>query len=105
MAMYKMKEVNSLVEEFMLLANVAVGKKTLEHFPNFAMLRRHPIPKEDNFTPLKRAAKSAGFEIKTTTSKELAESLDLADIPGNELFNKMMRVLTTRCMTQAVYFS
>lgn len=34
-----------LVEEFMLLANMAVAHKTYKTFPQKALLRRHPPPK------------------------------------------------------------
>ncbi len=36
---YQMRETNSMVEEFMLLANVAVAEKNFSHFPSFALLR------------------------------------------------------------------
>lgn len=47
-----------MVEEFMLLANIATAEKTLEDFPDCAMLRRHPCPPVTNFEPLIKAAKS-----------------------------------------------
>ena len=31
-----------MIEEFMLLANIAVAEKISDHFPSFAILRRHP---------------------------------------------------------------
>jgi exosome complex exonuclease DIS3/RRP44 len=31
--MYQLKETHALVEEFMLLANITVGKKILRHYP------------------------------------------------------------------------
>lgn len=43
--LYKMFETNSMVEEFMLLANVAVAQKIASHFPSNSILRRHPTPK------------------------------------------------------------
>ena len=33
-----------LVEEFMLLANMSVAHRIYEHFPDQAVLRRHPPP-------------------------------------------------------------
>jgi len=38
-SVYKQKEANHLVEEFMLLANITVAKKILEKYPSFALLR------------------------------------------------------------------
>lgn len=43
--MYSFYETNSLVEEFMLLANVSVAEKILERFPAISVLRRHQEPK------------------------------------------------------------
>ncbi|XP_055551816.1 exosome complex exonuclease RRP44 [Wyeomyia smithii] len=100
----KMLETNSMVEEFMLLANVSVAEKIESEFPECAMLRRHPCPPDANFDPLKKAASYQGFEIITTSGKELATSLDNAVKPENPYFNTLLRILTTRCMMQAVYF-
>jgi len=36
--------------------------------------------------------------------KELANSLNAAVIEGDPYFNTMLRIMTTRCMMQAVYF-
>ena len=35
-----------MIEEFMLLANMAVARVISEAYPTSAMLRRHPKPKE-----------------------------------------------------------
>lgn len=51
----KLFETNSMVEEFMLLANISVAEKILESFPDCAMLRRHPEPPSTNFDPLIKA--------------------------------------------------
>uniref|UniRef100_A0A1I7TMR4 RNB domain-containing protein n=1 Tax=Caenorhabditis tropicalis TaxID=1561998 RepID=A0A1I7TMR4_9PELO len=45
-SIYETKDSNKLVEEFMLLANMEVAKKIHESFPNTALLRNHPPPKE-----------------------------------------------------------
>lgn len=45
-----------------------------------------------------------GIEIKVDTAKDLAVSLDSAVIPDEPYFNTMLRILTTRCMMEAVYF-
>jgi len=45
-------ETNSLVEEFMLLANVSTAEKILNVYPDCAILRRHPVPTRENFAPL-----------------------------------------------------
>ena len=38
---------NKMIEEFMLLANMAVARKIFTTFPKVAILRRHPDPKMD----------------------------------------------------------
>ena len=43
--LYKHRDSNRLIEEFMLLANMSVAKKIKEAFPWLAVLRRHPPPK------------------------------------------------------------
>lgn len=53
----KLFETNSMVEEFMLLANISVAEKILEAFPDCAMLRRHPEPPTNNFDPLVKAGR------------------------------------------------
>uniref|UniRef100_A0A336KCD1 Protein DIS3 homolog n=1 Tax=Culicoides sonorensis TaxID=179676 RepID=A0A336KCD1_CULSO len=100
----KIRETNSMVEEFMLLANVSVAQKIEKEFPECAMLRRHPVPPQTNFEPLIIAGRNLGFDIKTSTGRELAESLDKAVKHDNPYFNTMLRILATRCMMQAVYF-
>ncbi|KAG4065176.1 hypothetical protein HA402_007573 [Bradysia odoriphaga] len=100
----KMRDTNSMVEEFMLLANVSVAEKIEKEFPEFAMLRRHPEPPQTNFEPLIKAGRNQGFDIETSTGRQLALSLDEAKKPDNPYFNTMLRILATRCMMQAVYF-
>ena len=88
----ELKETNSMVEEFMLLANITVAKKIYEVFPQFACLRRHPSPPISNFDPLIKAAESKNITIKVETGKELADSLDNAHCADNKYFNTMLRV-------------
>lgn len=100
----KMRETNSMVEEFMLLANISVAEKILAEFPECALLRRHPEPPQNNFEPLIKAAKNQGFTINTNSGKELALSLEETHKESNPYFNTMLKILATRCMLQAVYF-
>lgn len=37
--LYQLRETNSMVEEFMLLANISVAQKIYESFPSYALLR------------------------------------------------------------------
>ena len=101
---YQLFEANALVEEFMLLANVTVGKKILRHYPTLSVLRRHPAPNRAMFDSLISKAKCRGFTINIDDSKKLADSLDNAVIESDPYFNKLLRILSTRCMSPAQYF-
>ncbi|KAI8927152.1 hypothetical protein BC831DRAFT_399001 [Entophlyctis helioformis] len=100
----ELKDTNALVEEFMLLANIYVARKIHQSFPESSMLRRHPKPPSTNFEDLSKAVQPLGITIDSTTSKTLSDSLDKAIHPDDPYFNKLIRIMTTRCMMQAVYF-
>ena len=100
-----MRETNSMVEEFMLAANISAAKRIFEAFPDCAMLRRHPAPPPSNFDPLVKAARQQGYNIVVDTGKQLADSLNTASDPARPYMNTMLRMITTRCMMQAVYFA
>lgn len=100
----QLRETNSMVEEFMLLANISVAEKIEKEFPEHSMLRRHPTPPQTNFDPLIKAVRHQGFDIDTSSGKDLADSLDRIVKDDNPYFNTMLRILATRCMLQAVYF-
>lgn len=101
---YQMRETNSMVEEFMLLANVSVAEKIFSAFPLTACLRRHPPPDPDLFEPLQKSLKTIGFNLDILSSRALSDSLDKIYVQGNEYLNTLVRILTTRCMQQARYF-
>ncbi len=52
-----MRETNSMVEEFMLAANISAAERIFADFPDCAMLRRHPAPPPSNFDPLVKAGR------------------------------------------------
>ena len=95
---YKHVDAHYMIEEFMLLANIAVAEKISMHFPTFAILRRHPKPKEKEIQALSEQLSKFGFEVSTETSKKFAESMDKAERPGDPFFNKLVRIMATRCM-------
>ncbi len=117
MTAYAIKDSHQLVEEFMLLANITglywlslafirllVSKKILRHFPTLGVLRRHQPPSQEQFAPLVSAANAVGVHLDISTSKALAVSLDRAVRPEDPFFNKLLRILSTRCMMPAQYF-
>ena len=98
-------DTNSLVEEFMLLANISVATKIYSSFPQTALLRRHAPPPKTNFEELSnQLTAKRGLELKTESSKALADSLDTCVDPKVPFFNTLVRILATRCMMSAEYF-
>lgn len=98
-------DTNSLVEEFMLFANVSVAAKIYEAFPQTAILRRHAAPPKTNFDELADQLRiKRGLELRTDSSKALADSLDKCVDDKDPFFNTLVRIMATRCMMSAEYF-
>jgi exosome complex exonuclease DIS3/RRP44 len=98
-------DTNSLVEEFMLLANVSVAAKIYEALPQTAILRRHAPPPKTNFDELANQLKvKRNLELSVDSSRALADSLDKCTDPKDPFFNTLIRILATRCMMSAEYF-
>ncbi|UKZ92240.1 uncharacterized protein TrAFT101_007202 [Trichoderma asperellum] len=98
-------DTNSLVEEFMLFANVSVAAKIYEAFPQTAILRRHAAPPKTNFDELADQLRiKRGLELRTDSSKALADSLDRCVDEKEPFFNTLVRIMATRCMMSAEYF-
>ncbi|XPS75166.1 exosome catalytic subunit dis3 [Ascochyta lentis] len=96
---------NSLVEEFMLLANISVAARNYEAFPQTALLRRHAAPPKSNFEELANQLKvKKGLELRSDSSGAVADSLDQCVDPNNPFFNTLVRIMATRCMMSAEYF-
>ena len=89
----ELKETNSMVEEFMLLANITVAKKIFETFPQFACLRRHPEPPASNFDPLIKAAESKNIKIECDTGKNLADSLGNLENLNSNLYKPNLQII------------
>ena len=98
-------DTNSLVEEFMLLANISVAGKIYDAFPQTALLRRHAAPPKSNFEELSNQLKiKRGFNLRTESSRMVADSLDACVDPNEPFFNTLVRIMATRCMMSAEYF-
>jgi exosome complex exonuclease DIS3/RRP44 len=95
----------SLVEEFMLLANVSVARKIHEAFPQTAILRRHGAPPKTNFDELANQLRvKRNLTVSVESSRALADSLDTCVDPKEPFFNTLIRIMATRCMMAAEYF-
>ncbi|KAK9490692.1 hypothetical protein V1508DRAFT_441509 [Lipomyces doorenjongii] len=101
----QLHETNSLVEEFMLLANISVAAKIYEAFPQSAMLRRHAPPPVTNFEVLADQLRVCkGMTLRCDSSRALADSLDDCVDPNEPYLNTLIRIMATRCMLAAEYF-
>ncbi|KAI5151578.1 exosome complex exonuclease DIS3/RRP44, partial [Enteropsectra breve] len=78
-----------LVEEFMLLANITVAEYILKHVPDYALLRKHPLPS---------AIDVPGID--STSSHTINKSLELLDDERKAVVKRMI----TRSLQQAIYF-
>ncbi|XP_048763599.2 DIS3-like exonuclease 1 [Ostrea edulis] len=98
-------EIHDTIAECMIFANHWVAKKIAEVFPNQTLLRHHPLPKNEQFENLKNCAKNKGFEVKTSSNKDLADTLDVCVDPNDPIVNRILRMLATQAMSVASYFS
>nr|XP_020441270.1 DIS3-like exonuclease 1 [Monopterus albus] len=98
-------EVHETVAECMIYANHWVARKIQELFPHQALLRGHPPPRQEFFQQLVESATARGFTIDTRTNKALADSLNRAVDPQDPLVNRLLRMMATHAMSQALYLS
>uniref|UniRef100_A0A668A3G0 DIS3-like exonuclease 1 n=1 Tax=Myripristis murdjan TaxID=586833 RepID=A0A668A3G0_9TELE len=98
-------EIHETVAECMIYANHWVARKIQESFPQQALLRHHPPPRQEFFCQLVDSAKARGFFCSTRSNKALADSLEQAVDPQDPLVNKLLRVMATQAMSNALYFS
>ncbi|XP_043244120.1 DIS3-like exonuclease 2 isoform X2 [Amphibalanus amphitrite] len=109
---YNQQDSNRLIEEFMLLANMAVAARILRSYPQLSVLRRHTPPQEGPLADAARLLKGVGLEIDVETSGTVHDSLQAmaaawqAELPPQEAIARMAVVvnLLSRPMNPAEYF-
>ncbi|GAB1600276.1 DIS3-like exonuclease 2 isoform X1 [Argonauta hians] len=103
---HELKESNRLIEEFMLLANMAVAHRIHKSFPEKCLLRRHPEPQTKMIDSLNDFCKSTNIEINVSSAGGIHKSL-LQFTDGDEYSLAKLQVLVAKCskpMKLAVYF-
>lgn len=70
---YELKDANRLIEEFMLKANISVAEKIVDAFPEHALLRMHPPPKDRPLQEFVNYASRLGIDIDASSSSTLQE--------------------------------
>lgn len=104
--MYKTKDSNFVVEEFMLLANMTVARVISNAFPESALLRRHPEPNMRKLKEFEEFCEKNEFDLDTSSSGALRLSLEkMEDRVKHDpvLFNILM-LFATKPMQLAKYF-
>lgn len=98
---YYIKESNQLIEEFMLLANMSVAKFIYASFPQNALLRSHPEPKDDMLESFGYLMKALDIPFDTSTSGALYQSL----LKLEDWQHRPVEELVTKAMNAAIYLS
>jgi DIS3-like exonuclease 2 len=104
--MFKTKDSNFVVEEFMLLANMSVARVISDAFPDSALLRRHPEPNMRKLKEFEDFCDKNGFELNASSSGALHISLEKMQERFKHdpaVFNILM-LLATKPMQLAKYF-
>ncbi|XP_029788728.1 DIS3-like exonuclease 2 [Suricata suricatta] len=103
---YEYRDSNKLVEEFMLLANMAVAHRTHRAFPERALLRRHPPPQTKMLNDLMEFCDQMGLPMDFSSAGALNKSLNKTF--GDDKYSLARKeVLTNMCsrpMQMALYF-
>ncbi|XP_067140544.1 probable exosome complex exonuclease RRP44 isoform X2 [Centruroides vittatus] len=105
---YEHKDSNKLIEEFMLLANMAVAHRIYEFYPDQALLRRHPPPDNKMMNNIVTMCSAMGIQINSSTSGSLQASLNSLFSDDDIYSQARIQVLTTLCskpMKCALYFN
>nr|XP_046264868.1 DIS3-like exonuclease 2 [Scatophagus argus] len=103
---YQYRDSNKLVEEFMLLANIATAHHIYRRFPELALLRRHPPPKAKMVDELQELCDQLGIDIDLSSAGALHKSLNVT-LGDDEYSTARKEVLTHMCsrpMQMALYF-
>ncbi|MBN3295589.1 DI3L2 exonuclease, partial [Amia calva] len=103
---YQYRDSNKLVEEFMLLANMATAHQIYRAFPEQALLRRHPPPQTKMVDDLLEFCDQMGLKLDFSSAGTLNRSLN--ETLGTDQYSTARKeVLTNMCsrpMQMAVYF-
>ena len=99
---HKQRDANKLIEEFMLLANMAIAHHIYVAYPETALLRRHPKPHEKQLEDVIEICRSFGINFNGTSSKTIQDSLSQFPLSSPE--REVLVNLTMRPMKNAEYF-
>lgn len=105
-SVYEHTESHRLIEELMLLANMAVAHRIYKAFPEQAFLRSHPPPDDAQLTEVLALCTAHGIPLDTSSAGALQTSLNQL-VGSDEASHARLNVLTnllSRPMKMATYF-
>ncbi|KAJ7179085.1 SSD1 protein [Mycena filopes] len=98
---YERTDANDLIEEFMLLTNIAVAQHIAVHLPEQALLRRHDNPIERRLVAFAERAHRLGYEMDTSSSGALMRSFNAITDPTAR---RLLELLSFKATHRAKYF-
>ncbi|KAJ7228625.1 SSD1 protein [Mycena pura] len=98
---YERTDANELVEEFMLLTNIAVAQHIAVHLPEQALLRRHDNPIDRRLNVFAERALRLGYEMDTTSAGTLMRSFNAISDPTAR---RLLELLSFKATHRAKYF-
>ena len=103
---YETKDSNSLVEEFMLLANITVAHVISSAFPDRALLRRHPEPNLRKLKEFEDFCSKTGLDLDASSAGSLHMSLEKiqACVEHDPVLFKIIAMYANKPMQLAKYF-
>ena len=95
---YEQKDSNKLVEEFMLLANIAAAQKIYEKYSAKALLKRHSQPKAQKIQDLEMLIRAYNYncDFKTSGSIEVYYKIKQKSFNILTLIFKFIQVIFTK---------
>lgn len=106
-SVYEHTESHRLIEELMLLANMAVAHRLYKALPDAAFLRSHPPPDDTQLTEVDVLCQAHGVALDVSSAGSLQASLNSLVGEGDELAHAKLNVLThllSKPMRMALYF-
>lgn len=96
-----LSEASTVVEEFMLLANIAAAQQIAVSLPEQALLRRHDVPIDRRLNSLVERAERLGYTLDVTSAGSLMRSFDAVEEPSAL---GVLQLLTFKATHRAKYF-
>lgn len=103
---YQLRDSNRLIEELMILANIAVARRIYKQYPHLAVLRNHPQPVKRALDEVVDMLKPCGVHLDPQSSHTLQISLGKYSGEDEASFarHQLITYLLTKPMKLANYF-